>query len=338
MRKHLHHMEGRNLLSGIEVRQEDQPEIVEKEEVVRTRHGPVKVVVQGDNPKDTIITYHDVGLNYRTCFKPFVNHPKIQHMFAHFRVIHINAPGQEDEAEKTKYRDKYPNMEGLAEQVEDIVQYYGVKYMVGMGVGAGANVLMQHAVKYPKYVRGLILISPDELIPNWLEWSFLMSSLSALSWVGVTNYVTNYLLQRYFSIKTYNTNTDLCESTRRHIKGLKANNLHKYLKAHAYRKDLTKEIKDFKGRTMVFVGKGSLQEEGAIDINSGIGRPGDSSLLEIEDRSGLITTEDPEVLAEPLMLYFGGLGYYLRPAAVRNPEEEEKEQDEEDKSDEEGEE
>ena len=42
---------------------------------------------------------------------------------------------------------RYPNITNLAEQVFEVVRHYKLSYLVGLGVGLGANVLARFAVR-----------------------------------------------------------------------------------------------------------------------------------------------------------------------------------------------
>ena len=63
--------------------------------VVPTRHGPVTVTAQGaDRSRPALVTYHDVGLNHRTCFQPlFVCAGPRSDLVSRFCAYHIDAPG-----------------------------------------------------------------------------------------------------------------------------------------------------------------------------------------------------------------------------------------------------
>ena len=91
------------------------------EEVVNTKYGDVMVAIKGDRANPTILTYHDLGLNYISNFKSFFNFPisDITEIVENFCIVHVNAPGQEEGAQVLPEDFEYPDMDQLAEQVRD---------------------------------------------------------------------------------------------------------------------------------------------------------------------------------------------------------------------------
>ena len=70
--------------------------------------------------------------------------------------------------------------------------------MVCLGVTSGAYILSQLAILYPHLVGGLILISPTFQSPSWAEWAQHKLMANLLSFYGITRYVKETLMSRYF--------------------------------------------------------------------------------------------------------------------------------------------
>ncbi len=77
----------------------------------------------------------------------------------HFCVFHINAPGQEEGASPLPDAFEYPNMDDLAEQINEVINHFSVVRYIGIAVGFGANVMLRHALRYPERVDSLMLIN-----------------------------------------------------------------------------------------------------------------------------------------------------------------------------------
>ena len=58
----------------------------------------------------------------------------------------------------------YPTMDELGEQVLDVLVHFGLKRVIGFGVGAGANILCRFALAYPEKVCTLSVMNAA----NWL--------------------------------------------------------------------------------------------------------------------------------------------------------------------------
>uniref|UniRef100_A0A8C8B3J7 NDRG family member 4 n=1 Tax=Otus sunia TaxID=257818 RepID=A0A8C8B3J7_9STRI len=115
---------------------------------IETPYGLLHVVIRG-SPKGNrpaILTYHDVGLNHKLCFNTFFNYEDMQEITKHFVVCHVDAPGQQAGASQFPQGYQYPSMDQLAAMLPSVVQHFGFKYVIGIGVGAGAYVLAKFAV------------------------------------------------------------------------------------------------------------------------------------------------------------------------------------------------
>ena len=65
-----------------------------------------------------------------------------------------------------------PSAEDLADQIIEVLNYFGLGAVMCMGVTAGAYILTLFAMKYRERVLGLILVSPLCKAPSWSEWFY----------------------------------------------------------------------------------------------------------------------------------------------------------------------
>ena len=71
----------------------------------------------GDMTKPAIVTYHDIGLNHVSNFQSFFNYGDMADLLGKFRLVHLNAPGQEQGAATLPETYSYPTMADLGGQV-----------------------------------------------------------------------------------------------------------------------------------------------------------------------------------------------------------------------------
>uniref|UniRef100_A0A914LT34 Uncharacterized protein n=1 Tax=Meloidogyne incognita TaxID=6306 RepID=A0A914LT34_MELIC len=142
------------------------------EEIIETRQGPIKVIIYGDKGGLPLVTFHDIGMNSDMNFNNFFTFLMPSKLMKRFCVYNINAPGQEFGASKLASDFTFPTMEGLASIVDDVVSHFGMKSFIGLGSGAGTNVLMRYATKHPSIVDALVLINPISQKAGWIEWFY----------------------------------------------------------------------------------------------------------------------------------------------------------------------
>ncbi|KAJ0013419.1 hypothetical protein Pint_20543 [Pistacia integerrima] len=171
-----------------------------KECLVKTSKGSVSVFVCGDQEKPALVTYPDVALNYMFCFQGLFFCPDAASLLLHnFCIYHIDAPGHELGAHEISSDVPLLSVDDLAEQVAEVLDFFGLKKVLCLGVTAGAYILTLFAMKYNERVLGLILVSPICKAPSWAEWLYNKVLMNLLYFYGMCGVLKECLLQRYFS-------------------------------------------------------------------------------------------------------------------------------------------
>uniref|UniRef100_A0A8C8B5B5 NDRG family member 4 n=1 Tax=Otus sunia TaxID=257818 RepID=A0A8C8B5B5_9STRI len=278
---------------------------------IETPYGLLHVVIRG-SPKGNrpaILTYHDVGLNHKLCFNTFFNYEDMQEITKHFVVCHVDAPGQQAGASQFPQGYQYPSMDQLAAMLPSVVQHFGFKYVIGIGVGAGAYVLAKFALIFPDLVEGLVLMNIDPNGKGWIDWA--ASKLS-----GLTSTLPDTVLSHLFSQEELVNNTELVQSYRQQI-GSVVNqfNLQLFLNMYNSRRDLdinrpgtVPNAKTLRCPVMLVVGDNAPAEEGVVECNSKLD-PTNTTFLKMADSGGLPQVTQPGKLTEAFKYFLQGMGY-----------------------------
>ncbi|XP_059941472.1 protein NDRG4 isoform X2 [Mesoplodon densirostris] len=319
---------------------------------IETPYGLLHVVIRG-SPKGNrpaILTYHDVGLNHKLCFNTFFNFEDMQEITKHFVVCHVDAPGQQVGASQFPQGYQFPSMEQLAAMLPSVVQHFGFKYVIGIGVGAGAYVLAKFALIFPDLVEGLVLINIDPNGKGWIDWAATKVSavrLEGVGWGGVgwggagrggagrpshwlrlgpqlsslTSTLPDTVLSHLFRQEELVSNTELVQSYRQQIGNVvNQANLQLFWNMYNSRRDLdinrpgtVPNAKTLRCPVMLVVGDNAPAEEGVVECNSKLD-PTTTTFLKMADSGGLPQVTQPGKLTEAFKYFLQGMGYiaYLK--------------------------
>lgn len=273
---------------------------------------------QGDPRKVPIITFHDLGLNGYTCFRTFFNHPDMQAVSKHFSIYHLTAPGQEEGAPNWREGTPYPTMEDMADMIESFRLANGFVHFIGIGVGAGANVLARYAIKHPQHVDALCLVNCTSRVAGWGEWTSQKWNNLQLKWRGMTNSSLDYLMWNYFN-KFQENRPDLVNFYRQHFaKNVNPVNLALFIDSFINRTDLNiyregdpmrrQTVPGITCRVLQIGASDSPYYEETIQLNSRL-YPEYAEWLKIQDADGFVLDEEPAKVAQAVLLQLQGVGY-----------------------------
>uniref|UniRef100_A0A3B3T4Z6 NDRG family member 4 n=1 Tax=Paramormyrops kingsleyae TaxID=1676925 RepID=A0A3B3T4Z6_9TELE len=287
------------------------PECWDGEHDIETPFGMLHVVIRGaaKGNRPAILTYHDVGLNHKLCFNTFLQNEDMQEITKHFVVCHVDAPGQQIGASQLPQGYQYPTMDQLASMLTSVVQHFGFKSIVGIGVGAGAYILAKFALIFPDLVEGLVLLNIDPNGKGWIDWAATKLS-------GLTSALPDTIMSHLFSQEELMNNTELVQCYRQQINNtINQFNLQLFWNMYNSRRDLEMNrtgsalnAKTIRCPVMLVVGDNSPAEEGVVECNSKLD-PTNTTFLKVQAPYVCLFVFQPGKLTEAFKYFLQGMGY-----------------------------
>ncbi|KPI98153.1 Uncharacterized protein ZK1073.1 [Papilio xuthus] len=136
--------------------------LLQKYVVSTDRSGDIHVHVQGDlsqqDKRCVFLTVHDLGTNH-TSLVDFVNCSAMAEIKERSCFIHVDVPGHEENSPDLPESYPFPSLQTLGEDLVTVLDFLRVRYAVGLGEGAGANVLARCGLAHPARLLGLVLVN-----------------------------------------------------------------------------------------------------------------------------------------------------------------------------------
>ncbi|CAI9102562.1 OLC1v1000851C1 [Oldenlandia corymbosa var. corymbosa] len=289
-----------------------------KEVRVKTSKGSISVFVCGDQQKPALITYPDVALNFMSCFRGlFLCQDAASLLLQNFCIYNVDAPGHELGAGVISADMPLLSVDELADQVAEVVDFFGLEKVFCLGVTAGAYILTLFATKYEERVAALILVSPLCREPSWREWIYNKILLNLLYFYGMRGLLKECLLLRYFSKElrrgVHSAESDIIENSRRLLDERQSVNVMRYLQAINERHDLTESLQKLQCKTLIFVGERSPFHADSTHMNTIMNKKV-CALVEVESCGSLVTEELPYAMIVPIEFFLMGLGFQNKTA------------------------
>uniref|UniRef100_A0A3P8Y2J1 Ndrg family member 3b n=1 Tax=Esox lucius TaxID=8010 RepID=A0A3P8Y2J1_ESOLU len=265
---------------------------------IETPHGVLHVTMRG-TPKGSrpvILTYHDIGLNHKSCFNTLFNFEDMQEITSHFAVVHVDAPGQQEGAP--------PFPAGYETKDFFLFPLCRVNSVIGIGVGAGAYILSRLALNEPALVEGLVLINVDPCAKGWIDWA--ASKMS-----GWTSNLVDIVMAHHFSDDELSDNQEITQTYRLHIaQDINQDNLALFCNSYNSRRDLEIErpitglnedtVNTLKCTSLLVVGDTSPAVDAVVGVRF---------ISMMQDCGGLPQVIQPGKLAEAFKYFVQGMGY-----------------------------
>ncbi|XP_073319502.1 protein NDRG1a [Pagrus major] len=286
-------------------------QLVIKEHDVETPHGRIHCTMKGVPKADRpcILTMHDIGLNHKTCWDMLFNHEDMAEIMQHFAVCHVDAPGQHEGANTFSTGYEYPSMDQLSETLPLVLKHFGLKSVIGMGIGAGSYILTRFALDYPNMMEGLMILNINPCAEGWMDWAAHKIS-------GWTHALPDMIISHLFGKEEIHHNQDLIGTYRHHIlNDMNQFNLQLFVKSYESRRDLEIErpvpgsnVRTLKCPSLLVVGDSSPAVEAVVECNTKLD-PTKTTLLKMADCGGMPQVDQPAKLTEAFKYFIQGMGY-----------------------------
>jgi len=126
--------------------------------------GPMSVYVQGDLERlregVVFLTVHGAGSSFNN-WLDFAGDVSMEDIRRRALFLHVSLPGQQPGAEDLPKDFVFPGIEAIGMNLVTILDHLRVKQVVGLGDGAGANIILRFAMNHPSRVHGVLVINTE---------------------------------------------------------------------------------------------------------------------------------------------------------------------------------
>eukprot|EP00188_Purpureofilum_apyrenoidigerum_P002094 Plantae.Rhodophyta-Purpureofilum_apyrenoidigerum.ctg22480.p1 GENE.Plantae.Rhodophyta-Purpureofilum_apyrenoidigerum.ctg22480~~Plantae.Rhodophyta-Purpureofilum_apyrenoidigerum.ctg22480.p1 ORF type:complete len:324 (+),score=49.51 Plantae.Rhodophyta-Purpureofilum_apyrenoidigerum.ctg22480:101-1072(+) len=275
--------------------------------------GRVRVTVIGeyeDRDRLAVIALHDIGSNASTCFGSFFEHCRDLdvHAFTGSVQYFVDVAGHEENAATLPSTDPWYSLEDLVEEIDKVVHRFQLKRFLGLGVGAGSRILIDYAMRYPKAVKGLILVAPVVHASGFGEWLYYSTSVRYASFSGWSEQLKQRLLARWLSpAMMEEEESEVKTKYYLALDRLNPFNIARYLYAYATRKDLSPRLDGFRKRVLIIIGTESQLYDDSLRAFSSFD-PATTTMVELRGGGTLCLDTDKDKCTEAIKLFLNSFG------------------------------
>lgn len=291
---------------------------MEKHIVQTERCGPLVVYVQGDlsqqDKKAVFMTVHDLGCNH-TSFHDFVEHSSMKNIKERSIFIHVDIPGQEDDAMPLPDDYSFPTMQTIGEDLVNVLDTLHIKYVIGLGEGAGANILARFGMRHHSRCMGLILLHCTSTTAGIMEY-FKDKLIGWKLGSGMNTTAEQYLVFHKFGTNIEEQLDQVDEGRRESVirdfqdklkTKINPRNLKKYVDSFLNRTDLSGQLTEkLKVDTLLVTGARASHIHTVHTMHTHMDKS-KASLLKIDD-VGDVLLQAPDKFAQSLLLFSKGIG------------------------------
>ena len=234
--------------------------------------------------------------------------------FKYFTIVHIDAPQHHYDDNKdgdrnshgppTIYNDEKVESFDLLElctQIEEIRSKLGIERFIGLGVGAGCNVLTYYSMNYSHRLRGMILINGLSSGASWREWIFdkLLTGMGPQSQFLLDS-LKGSLLTRYFPMRV---SKETSEFFLDEFEKIDSQSAIKYFRGFIRRQQFTEyQLSKIKTKTLILCGEWSRVKDETLSFQRIMPKRNTTFVL-LSDTGFLLTETVPQKLCSSIDLF-----------------------------------
>jgi len=280
--------------------------------------GKLNVYTMGDDHAEVVIlTVHDLGCNHRT-FNNLATHQAWTNITKKALWVHVDVPGQEDDAPDLASGFKFPTMQHIAEGLLDVVNTLGIKQCVLLGEGAGANICARFAMLHDDRVLGACLVHCTGTTAGFMEKMKDKIITYRLKQEGMNPTAEHYLETHRFGEDHHPENEEVTRAVELFKQDLKTKinprNLRLFVETFLVRTPLVDKASDMKINILLATGKNASHNHTVHTLysalnTSNLSKPEKKTveLLEIDDVANIIL-EAPDSFGQSFLFFVQGLG------------------------------